>query len=81
MRLPPGGVNGHHPYCLFTRVITAGLFAMRRCGIGLVDRAAPGVSLGGLQPAELTGANDRRVAVLNAQFAVQGALVGFHGVQ
>jgi hypothetical protein len=26
MRLPQGGVNGHHPYCLFTRVITAALF-------------------------------------------------------
>ena len=38
MRFPPGGVNGHHPYCLFTRVITAGLFAPRRSGMGL-DRA------------------------------------------
>jgi hypothetical protein len=26
MRLPPVGVNGHHPYRLFTRVITAGFF-------------------------------------------------------
>jgi hypothetical protein len=26
IRFPPGGVNGHHPYRLFTRVITAGLF-------------------------------------------------------
>jgi hypothetical protein len=34
-RLPPGGVNSHHPYRVFTRVITAGLFASRRCGIGL----------------------------------------------
>ncbi len=25
MRFPPGGVNGHHPERLFTRVITAGL--------------------------------------------------------
>jgi hypothetical protein len=25
-RFPPGGVNGHHPYRLFTRVITAGFF-------------------------------------------------------
>ena len=40
-----------------------------------------GVSLGGLEQAELAGAGDRRGAVLNAQFAVQGALVGFHGVQ
>ena len=77
MRLPPGGVNGHHPYCLFTRVITAGLFAPRRSAMGL----AGGVSLGGLKQAELAGAGDRRGAVLNAQFAVQGALVGLHGVQ
>ena len=40
-----------------------------------------GVSLGGLEQAELAGAGDRRVAVLNAEFAVQGALVGLHGVQ
>ena len=32
-RFPPSGVNGHHPYCLFTRVITAGLLAPRRSGI------------------------------------------------
>ena len=40
-----------------------------------------GVSLGRLEQAELAGAGDRRGAVLNAQFAVQGALVGLHGVQ
>src|SRR4051794_28054063 len=39
-----------------------------------------GVSLGGLEQAELAGAGDRRGAVLNAQFAVQGALVSLHGV-
>jgi hypothetical protein len=39
------------------------------------------VSLGGLEEAELAGAGDRRGAVLNAQFAVEGALVGLHGVQ
>jgi hypothetical protein len=39
------------------------------------------VWLGGLEQAELAGSGDRRGAVLNAQFAVQGALVGFHGVQ
>ena len=39
------------------------------------------VSLGGLEQAELAGAGDRRGAVLDAEFAVQGALVGFHGVQ
>jgi hypothetical protein len=27
MRFAPGRVNSHHPYRLFTRVITAGLFA------------------------------------------------------
>ncbi len=32
-RFPPSGVNGHHPYCLFTRVITTGLLALRRSGI------------------------------------------------
>jgi hypothetical protein len=67
IRFPPGGVNGHHPYCLFTRVITAGLFAPRRSGIGL-DRAAPGgVSLGGLEQAELAGAGDRRGARIVAK--------------
>jgi hypothetical protein len=39
------------------------------------------VSLGGLEQAELAGVGDRRAAVHNAQFAVQGALVGLHGVQ
>jgi hypothetical protein len=39
------------------------------------------VSLGGLEQAELAGTGDRRRAVLNAQFAVQRALVGLHGVQ
>ena len=39
------------------------------------------VSLGGLTQAELAGAGDRGGAVLDAEFAVQGALVGFHGVQ
>jgi hypothetical protein len=57
VRLPPGGVNGHHPYHRFTRVIT-----------------------GGLAQAELAGPDDCRGPVLNAQFAVHGALVGFHGV-
>jgi hypothetical protein len=78
MRFPPGGVNGHHPYRLFTRVITAGLFAPATMWDG---PGSGGVSLGGLEQAELAGADDRGVAVLDAQFAVQGALVGFHGVQ
>lgn len=39
------------------------------------------VSLGGLELAELAGAGDRRGAAFNAEFAVEGALVGFHGVQ
>ena len=78
MRGPPGGVNGHHPYCLFTRVITAGLLAPATIWEGT---GSCGVSLGGLEQAELAGAGDRRVAVLGAQFAVQGALVGFDGVQ
>ena len=42
MRLPPGRVNSHHPYRLFTRVITAGLFAPAtmwdRSGSGGEDR-------------------------------------------
>src|ERR1700742_2525941 len=44
-----------------------------------LDRAVsrPGCS----EQAELAGANDRRVAVLDTEFAVQGALMGFHGVQ
>jgi hypothetical protein len=39
------------------------------------------VSIGGLEQAELAGAGDRCGAVLDAQFAVQRALVGLHGVQ
>ena len=78
MRFPPGGVNGHHPCRLFTRVITAGLFGPATIWDGT---GSGGVSLGGLEHAELAGADDRRGAVLDAQFAVQGTLVGFHGVQ
>ena len=77
IRFPPGGVNGHHPYRLFTRVITAGLFPRDDLGWGWIGRGV----LGGLEQAELAGAGDRRGAVLDAEFAVQGALVGFHGVQ
>jgi hypothetical protein len=40
-----------------------------------------GVSLGGLEQAEFAGAGDGGVAVVDAEFAVQGALVGFDGVQ
>ena len=68
IRFTPGGVIGHHPYRLFTRVILAGLFI-------------PGISVVGLAQAELAGSGDRRAAVLDAQFAVDGALVGFHSVQ
>jgi hypothetical protein len=78
MRLPPVGVIGHHPDTLFTRVITARLLAPAtiRDGTG-----SGGVSLDGLEHAELAGAGNRLGAVLNAEFSVQGALVGFHGVQ
>ena len=54
-----------------------GLFPRGDLGWGWLGR----VSLGGLEQAELAGTGDRRGAVLNAQFAVQGALVGLHGVQ
>ena len=77
IRIPPGGVTGHHPYRLFTRVITVRLLSPPRSGTGL----AGGESPGGLKQAELAGAGDRRGAVLDAQFAVQRALVGLHGVQ
>jgi hypothetical protein len=77
MRLPQGGVNGHHPYGLFTRVITAGL-PLRRSGTG--TGLGRGVERG-LKQAELAGTGDRCGAAFNAQFAVQGALVGLHGVQ
>ena len=40
-----------------------------------------GVSIGGLEQPELAGAGHRRSAVLNTHFAIQGALVGLHGVQ
>src|SRR3954447_18802834 len=56
------------------------------CGIvapaAIWDGTGPGrVSIGGLEQAELAGAGDRCGAVLSAQFAVEGALVGLHGVQ
>jgi hypothetical protein len=72
--VPPGGVNGHHPYRVVTRMITAGSFAP----VTMWDRA--GV-VGWLEQAELAGPFDCPVAVLHAEFAVQGAMVGFHGVQ
>jgi hypothetical protein len=61
-----------HPgdYCGIVRPATI------RDGTGLRE-----VSLGGLAQAELAGTGDRRGAALNTQFAVQGALVGLHGVQ
>jgi hypothetical protein len=34
MSLPPGGVNGHHPYHLFTRVIAARFFVPATIWIG-----------------------------------------------
>ena len=77
MRFPQSGVNGHHPYCLFTRVITRD--CAPRDDLGWNSKG--GESRGGLEQAELAGADDRRGAVLNAQFAVQGPLVGLHGVQ
>src|SRR3954453_17912546 len=46
-----------------------------------VETGLERVSLGGSEQAELAGAGDRRSAVLNAEFAVQRALVGLHGVQ
>jgi hypothetical protein len=64
MRFPPGGVNGHHPYRLFTRVITAGLFAPATIWDGT---GSGGVSLGGLEQAELAGAGDRRGARIVAK--------------
>ena len=78
MRFPPGGVNGHHPYRLFTRVIGAGLFFPATMWEG---PRSSGLSLGGSEQAELASAGDRRGAVLCAEFAVQGALVGLHRVQ
>jgi hypothetical protein len=35
IRFPPSGVNGHHPYCLFARVITAEVLPTRRSGMAL----------------------------------------------
>ena len=73
VRFPPSGVTGHHPYDPFTRVIPARLLPRRRSGMGHLG----GVSFGGSERAEFAGARDRRRAVLNAQFAVQGALMVF----
>jgi hypothetical protein len=73
IKFPPGGVNGHHPYRLFTRVITAGLFVPATTWDRAGSGGPGGVSLGGLAQAELAGSGDRRGAVLNTQFAVQGA--------
>jgi hypothetical protein len=56
--------------------------------LGIVAPAAirDGIGVGegsicGLEQAELAAADDRRGAVLDAQFAVQRALVGLDGVQ
>jgi hypothetical protein len=78
MSLPPAGVNGHHPLLHVHPGDCCGIVrpAAIYDGTGL-----SGVSLRGLEQAELSGAGDPRGAVLNAQFAVQRALVGLHGVQ
>jgi hypothetical protein len=46
-----------------------------------VETGLERVSLGGSEQAEFASADDRGSAVLDAQFAVQRALVGLHGVQ
>jgi hypothetical protein len=78
MRLPPGRVNGHHPCGPFTRVVTADLWPPATIW---VETGLERVSLRGSEQAELASAGDRGSAVLDAQFAVQRALVGLHGVQ
>jgi hypothetical protein len=70
-------VNGHHPYRLFTRVITGDCSPRDDVGSAWMGR----VSLGGLEQVEFSCSLDRCVAVLHAELAVEGALVGFHGVQ
>ncbi len=65
MRLSPRGVNRHHPNRLFARVINA------------ISRSA---QAGELQQAEFSRPTDGRAAVLNAELAVHGALVGLHGI-
>jgi hypothetical protein len=62
-RFPPGGVNGHHPYRLFTRVITAGFFVPDDLGSAWIRR----VSVVALEQAELAGAGDRRGARIVAK--------------
>jgi hypothetical protein len=53
-RFSPGGVNGHHPYRLFTRVITVGLFvhATAFCVQSHAERAYSDLlgSIGSLAP-------------------------------
>jgi hypothetical protein len=71
------GVSCHHPYRRFAQVINA---SSRRV-IQARPQGFAEVRAAGLQLAELAGAGHRRGAVLGAEFAVQGALVGFHGVQ
>src|SRR4051812_43113453 len=73
IRFPPSGVTGHHPYGLFTRVITAESLPPRRSRMGL---AGGGVSIGGVEQAELAGAGDRRGAGPTAPFAGPGGVGG-----
>jgi hypothetical protein len=52
-------------------------FHAGRFRIGTVRQAPAGE----LQQAEFSRPADRRAAVLNAELAVHGALVGFHGIE
>ncbi len=76
--MPPRGVSRHRPNRLFTRVINARPFSDKTIRDGPRSGKA---QVGELQQAEFSRPPDRRAAVLNAQLAVHGALVGLHGIR
>lgn len=69
-RLPLRWVNRHHPECQFARVIYA-----RRSSVPAGPRRTK------LQQAEFSRPADRRAALLNAELAIHGALMGLHGIE
>lgn len=83
MRLFRYGVNRHHPDRRFARVINARRSLARRVRdrLHLAGRWCGKVQAGELQQAEFSRSADRRAAVLNAELAVHGTLVGLHGVE
>lgn len=76
-------MNRHHPDRRFARVINVKRSLARRVRDRphLAGRRGGKFQAGELQQAEFSRSADRRAAVLNAELAVHGTLVGLHGVE